>query len=52
MTTRADGARRAATRMPSRFPIRAAAIVLGFSALAVTSAAVADQLEDMMKKEG
>lgn len=52
MITRADGARRAATRMPSRFPIRAAAIVLGFSALAVTSAAVADQLEDMMKKEG
>ena len=52
MITRADGAHRAATRTPSRFPIRAAAIVLGFSALAVTSAAVADQLEDMMKKEG
>ncbi|MBS0328082.1 MAG: cytochrome C [Proteobacteria bacterium] len=32
--------------------MRAAAIVLGFSALAVASAAVADQLEDMMKKEG
>jgi cytochrome c len=52
MITRTDGARRATTRTQSRLPIRAAAIVLGFSALAVASAAVADQLEDMMKKEG
>ena len=52
MITRTDGARRATIRSNSRFPIRAAAVVLGFSALAVASAAAADQLEDMMKKEG
>ncbi|HET7260600.1 MAG TPA: c-type cytochrome [Casimicrobiaceae bacterium] len=52
MNTRTDGARRATTRSQFRFPIRGAAIVLGFSALAVASAAAADQLEDMMKKEG
>lgn len=52
MSTASEGARRAATRTHSRFQARAAAVIVGLSALAVTSVAAADKLEDMMKKEG
>lgn len=36
----------------SRGPVRAATVVVGLCALALASAAAADQLEDMMKKDG
>lgn len=52
MITAAYRVRRVTARTHSPFAVRAAAVVLGLTALAVTSAAAADQLEDMMKKDG
>ncbi|MGH8801690.1 MAG: c-type cytochrome, partial [Casimicrobiaceae bacterium] len=52
MIPAAHRVRRATARTHSPFPVRAAAVVLGLTALAVTSVAAADQLQDMMKKDG